>query len=1140
LLVKIGAQDQEISKALTDLVGNARRADADLSKLGSTPLAQQAVKSINDLASKIKGITDTQQKFADRAVDAARGVDTLGGASKLMQRELEQVNKTLQTGLDAFRALGKEAPEDLQKVADAVNKQQEALRSAAASSKTLKEAQTSAAGGTSLLAQAQTALIGQLSTLAGPAVLGFAAKQALDYADTLTKVSDRTGIGVVALQRFDAIAGASGNSLEEIANAVNHFQKQLAGGDAGAIAAVHGLGIELADLKRQSPDQQFITIAKAVQQIPDPAEQARVAMELFGKAGAQLLPTLKADVDQLANSTVQMSAESVKALDDFGDAFGALQKSAVNTAGEILAAFLKTLGVIRDVGQAIKDAANTTGGPAQTTPELLQTQPRFASSRVGAPQPKNIIPQLLGGVPLALPGAITGGAIGALTDLPTVASQSAEALRRVHDEMAALERAAQALGLETEDYEKKLREVNARIAAATRDVGHLTDAQQRAIITYRALGLTTGDISIKLAVSELAVKAYDEALNNQIAAMKASTENTGKLQQELGKLIVGFDAAGKMTVGFHGILHTDFDLPLESAITTMSLATRASATFADQQKRTREALAGQLATNIGLPFVQPQHKKDIEDASRSTVEWRDNVDDLGRAFARLAQVTDGTLGSVVREIGQIVTAFDLASKSAKAFQKAREEGDNVGQAFALASGGAAVLQATGAGSTAARTFGGAASGAAIGSAFTPVGTAIGAAVGGLLGLIRGLGSSPEKQINPIREAFVRAAGGLQELNRKAFEATGSLSLVQQLLSAKNAEQYQAAINALNGALGHHDEIVKAVQAQYDTLSTRLQGVHDISTPLQAALDAAFNAKTPTDFAAALAGISGVLDAQETKQQHANDIIKEFGADALRAGEDFKKAEIDKQAAHYVDAFHTMKDAGFDVNYEMSLMGPKLNDFVRTAQKAGVEVPESMREVLQVAIDSGVLYDENGAKVEHLEDLHLTFGLTAEQAMTDVAAAIQRLVDALTKNLFPNLDAAKGKTSDLARAADEIPDNPFRDWLIPEQQFPRSEFASTGGRVTAQGIQHFGGGGRVLPFLPRGTDRVPAMLTPGEVVLTENQQDAVAAAMNQPTIGLSTKELEAKLDRLERRLIERERRTGELVALAVKNVIAKAG
>jgi hypothetical protein len=60
-------------------------------------------------------------------------------------------------------------------------------------------------------------------------------------------------------------------------------------------------------------------------------------MQLFGKAGAEVLPSLKAKVDELANSTGKMSAESVEALDALGDAFGELKTTALNLVGSIVA-----------------------------------------------------------------------------------------------------------------------------------------------------------------------------------------------------------------------------------------------------------------------------------------------------------------------------------------------------------------------------------------------------------------------------------------------------------------------------------------------------------------------------------------------------------------------------------------------------------------------------------------------------------------------------------------------------------------------------------------------------------------------------------------------------------------------------------
>jgi hypothetical protein len=56
--------------------------------------------------------------------------------------------------------------------------------------------------------------------------------------------------------------------------------------------------------------------------------------------------------------------------------------------------------------------------------------------------------------------------------------------------------------------------------------------------------------------------------------------------------------------------------------------------------------------------------------------------------------------------------------------------------------------------------------------------------------------------------------------------------------------------------------------------------------------------------------------------------------------------------------------------------------------------------------------------------------------------------------------------------------------------------ATGGLVTPSGIQQFTSGGMVWPmFQPTGTDTVPAMLSPGEVILNAAQQRRLVGAMS---------------------------------------------
>lgn len=146
-------------------------------------------------------------------------------------------------------------------------------------------------------------------------------KELIDDADAIQRMSDQTGIGVVQLQKLQAIADESGNTVDQLTGAISAMQNRIGEGNTDALAALSKLGIGLDDLRAKAPDEQFMMIARAVREIEDPIDRARTAMELFGKAGAQILPSLRADVDAIAEGTATMTEEQIKQLDALGDAW---------------------------------------------------------------------------------------------------------------------------------------------------------------------------------------------------------------------------------------------------------------------------------------------------------------------------------------------------------------------------------------------------------------------------------------------------------------------------------------------------------------------------------------------------------------------------------------------------------------------------------------------------------------------------------------------------------------------------------------------------------------------------------------------------------------------------------------------------
>src|SRR6185295_10076578 len=182
-----------------------------------------------------------------------------------------------------------------------------------------------------------TSLAGKFGiALSVGAVLNFG-RELVSAADALMRLHDQTGLSIEGLQRFQVAGDDAGNTIDELAAAVTKMEDKLAGGDASALAALEKIGITFADIKDLSPEEQFMAISDALRAMADPAQQVNAAIDIFGKQGATILPTLKRGFDDLKDATVGMSADTVKTLDEAGDAWDRYYRKAKGVAGTGLA-----------------------------------------------------------------------------------------------------------------------------------------------------------------------------------------------------------------------------------------------------------------------------------------------------------------------------------------------------------------------------------------------------------------------------------------------------------------------------------------------------------------------------------------------------------------------------------------------------------------------------------------------------------------------------------------------------------------------------------------------------------------------------------------------------------------------------------
>lgn len=114
----------------------------------------------------------------------------------------------------------------------------------------------------------------------------------------LKEVSEKTGASVESLSKIGFIAKQSGSDIDSVAAAMGKLSKGMAGADIdtkGAGLALSYLGLSAKDAagNLKDPSALFTEIAKKLDTYKDGAGKAAIAQALFGKAGAEMLPTLK-------------------------------------------------------------------------------------------------------------------------------------------------------------------------------------------------------------------------------------------------------------------------------------------------------------------------------------------------------------------------------------------------------------------------------------------------------------------------------------------------------------------------------------------------------------------------------------------------------------------------------------------------------------------------------------------------------------------------------------------------------------------------------------------------------------------------------------------------------------------------------
>jgi hypothetical protein len=169
----------------------------------------------------------------------------------------------------------------------------------------------------------------------------------------MANMAARTGLSVEQLSALSYAAEQAGLDSEGLAHGIRHMQREIAaaaGGSKEAQQTFATLGVAVSDLASVDATQQLADLADTLGKIQNPTQQAALAMKVFGREGAAMVPLLKGGsaglnemFDKAKSLGLIMSTEDAVAARDF------------NRECKTLTASLKML--VFQIGSALMPAA---------------------------------------------------------------------------------------------------------------------------------------------------------------------------------------------------------------------------------------------------------------------------------------------------------------------------------------------------------------------------------------------------------------------------------------------------------------------------------------------------------------------------------------------------------------------------------------------------------------------------------------------------------------------------------------------------------------------------------------------------------------------------------------------------------------
>lgn len=227
-------------------------------------------------------------------------------------------------------------------------------------------------------------LTASVKTLAA-AWLGFAAasrarsaiNQSFVQIDRLAKVANQLDLPVADLQAFALAAELAGSNFESINKGLNILQRRASEADflETARRAFRGLNVDVERFVQLGTREQFQVIANSISQLTSQTDKARLANDLFGRSGRDLLPILNqgraaldAATQTIEDYGIAVSDVDAAKIEEANDAWTRLSFAARGLANTLAIDLAPNLEQTANLLTEIVNLSNEAGGSILSLP----------------------------------------------------------------------------------------------------------------------------------------------------------------------------------------------------------------------------------------------------------------------------------------------------------------------------------------------------------------------------------------------------------------------------------------------------------------------------------------------------------------------------------------------------------------------------------------------------------------------------------------------------------------------------------------------------------------------------------------------------------------------------------------------------